>query len=260
MELNALVGGRAHALHEKLPGANDVLAGVTLFTTSRATPDAWDVVVRKPAIGELAANDETERVLVHMEGPGSYLRRLHRPACFMSRDLPLRVPDLEAPHVKLHTEAAGGGADALDDELSPGDDLLAGVTGLAVPRSAPHPRDAVLRQATVRELASDEDTECVVFHGGPVVLSGEPRQIHWGLCAEGANLKGRREGEADGAAGATLDPLGSLTGGQEPARRQPRQREYPQPPPPSSNSTTRTINTVSMDMAHHLPRCSRCSL
>lgn len=123
--------------------------------------------------------------------------RLHRPACFMSRDLSLRVPDLEALHVKLHTKAAGGGADALHDKLSFGDDLLAGVTGLAVPRAAPHPRDAVLRQTTVRELTSDKDTQCVVFHehGPSSPIWNNHRQIHRGLGAESVNRNpGCRQG------------------------------------------------------------------
>jgi hypothetical protein len=119
VKLNALVGGRAHALHEKLPGANDVLAGVTLFTTSRATPDAGDVVVREPAVGNLrrmmrrsvsSSMWPSGMRPVHRKGhAGSYLR----PATPARVCMVIVVETLPAGHPGQHPGVIGGVAKIL---------------------------------------------------------------------------------------------------------------------------------------------------
>jgi hypothetical protein len=85
----------------------------------------------------------------------------------MSWRLSLRVPDLKASDVKLHTAAAPGGADAFHHILSLRDGPTAGVTAFPVPSAAPHARDAVLWQLTASELTLDEQAERVIFHETP---------------------------------------------------------------------------------------------
>jgi hypothetical protein len=66
----------------------------------------------------------------------------------------------------------GGGA--FHHELTPTNDLLAGVAGLAVAGTAPDPRDAVVRQTTIRELLSNEDAQANRFHDGKDGLPLKP--------------------------------------------------------------------------------------
>src|SRR5713101_6894699 len=65
VQLKPLVGGRADAFHDHLVGADDLLAGVALFTIRRAAPEARDAVVWEIASSKFAADEETDAVLVH---------------------------------------------------------------------------------------------------------------------------------------------------------------------------------------------------
>jgi hypothetical protein len=79
--------------------------------------------------------------------------------------------------VKLNAFASRR-ADPFHDKLRRGDDLLTGVTCLAVAGATPEPRDAVLGQTTVSELASNQTAENLLFHVAPVTCWR--RQIHRG--------------------------------------------------------------------------------
>src|SRR5216683_1978028 len=59
-----------------------------------------------------------------------------------------------------------------------GDDLLTGVTRLAVAGATPEARDTVLGQTTVSELASNQTAENLLFHVAPITCWR--RQIHRG--------------------------------------------------------------------------------
>ena len=89
----------------------------------------------------------------------------------------LRVPDVEASNVKLNAFASRR-ADPFHDKLRRGDDLLTGVTRLAVAGATPEARDTVLGQATVSELASNQTAENLLFHVAPITCWR--RQIHRG--------------------------------------------------------------------------------
>ena len=92
----------------------------------------------------------------------------------------LRVPHVEASNVKLNVFASRR-ADPFHDKLRRGDDLLTGVTRLAVASATPEPRDTVLGQTTVSELPSNQMAESLLFHVAPVTCWR--RQIHLGLGA-----------------------------------------------------------------------------
>ena len=89
----------------------------------------------------------------------------------------LRVPDVEASHVKLNAFASRR-ADPFHDKLRLGDDLLTGVTRLAVAGATPEARDTVLGQTTVSELASNQTAENLLLHVAPITCWR--RQIHRG--------------------------------------------------------------------------------
>ena len=91
-----------------------------------------------------------------------------------------RVPDVEASNVKLNAFASRR-ADPFHDKLRLGDDLLTGVTRLAVAGATPEARDTVLGQTAVSELPSNQMAESLLFHVAPVTCWR--RQIHLGLGA-----------------------------------------------------------------------------
>ena len=82
------------------------------------------------------------------------------------RVTPLRVPQVEAFDVKLEGLVATDG-DPLHDEPERRDLLFASVADLTSAWTTPHTRDMVVRQASVRELVSNEGTESNGFHDGP---------------------------------------------------------------------------------------------
>ena len=86
--------------------------------------------------------------------PVSWARR--SPGCQLR--LPLRLPDPKTSGVELQRSFAAGQGDPLDDEFVLRDDALAGAAGFTVARPAPNPRGAIQRQATIGELAEDEET------------------------------------------------------------------------------------------------------
>jgi len=68
--------------------------------------------------------------------------------------------------------------DKFHDKLRLGDDLLTGVTRLAVAGATPEARNTVLGQTTVSELASHQVAESLLFHVAPITCWG--RQSHRG--------------------------------------------------------------------------------
>jgi hypothetical protein len=92
------------------------------------------------------------------------------------------IPDLEASDVHLNGPPAKRG----HQQLALREDRVAGITRFAIAWNTPGRSDAVLRQATVVELAPDEETKgFVVQHIG---LSGASVAKHarytWGLSAQ----------------------------------------------------------------------------
>jgi hypothetical protein len=62
--------------------------------------------------------------------------------------------------------------DAFHDERGLRDDVLTGVADRALARTAPEARDAVVRQPSVGELLSNEETEGLLFDWRPAGWSG----------------------------------------------------------------------------------------
>jgi hypothetical protein len=75
----------------------------------------------------------------------------------------LPVPHVEARDVELQRRLALEG-DALHDERGLGDGFFTRVTDLAVARTTPEPRDAVVRKPSVGELLANEETEGLLVH------------------------------------------------------------------------------------------------
>ncbi len=80
-----------------------------------------------------------------------------------SRDYSLLIPDVEAPGMHLDRDAFRRRY-TLQDELRFVDDVLAAVTRFASARTAPYARDTVVRQATISQLPSNEDTDRLRVH------------------------------------------------------------------------------------------------
>jgi hypothetical protein len=72
---------------------------------------------------------------------------------------PFVVPDLETSHVELKGPPAEIQREPFHQQLVLGEDRVAGVARFAVAWSTPDRSDAVMRQATVADLAPDEETE-----------------------------------------------------------------------------------------------------
>jgi hypothetical protein len=70
------------------------------------------------------------------------------------------IPHLETPDVQLqHMAPAKVQCDPFHQHLVLGEDRVAGVACLAVAWTTPDPLDALMREASVLELASDEAAE-----------------------------------------------------------------------------------------------------
>jgi hypothetical protein len=87
------------------------------------------------------------------------------------RDRAAQPPDGQQAHA--HGEKAQDIVHCLSS-----DPLLTGTVRLAVAGATPEPRDTVLRQTTVSELASNQTAENLLFHVAPITCWG--RQIHRG--------------------------------------------------------------------------------
>ena len=75
------------------------------------------------------------------------------------------IPDLETSDVQLKGPPAKFQRDPFHQQLVLREDRVAGVAFFAVAWTTPNPSDAVMRQAPVSELASDEETEGLWVHG-----------------------------------------------------------------------------------------------
>jgi len=79
----------------------------------------------------------------------------------------LRVPDVEALGVEENGVPPFFSADSLHEELLPCNGDFAGVAGLAVAGTTPDAWDAVIGQAAIGELASNEEPTGAFVHGCP---------------------------------------------------------------------------------------------
>jgi len=82
--------------------------------------------------------------------------------------LPLDVPRVKAGDVELDAGSVGATvlAQPLHQHLRFGHDLAAPVAGFPAARTAPHPRDVVLRKSPVRQLCSNQETKGGLIHRG----------------------------------------------------------------------------------------------
>ena len=85
------------------------------------------------------------------------------------RGAPFVIPDLKTSNVQLKGPSAKVQCDPFHQQLVPREDRVAGVACFTVAWITPNPFDALMRQAPVLELASDEAAE------GFFVQSGLPR-------------------------------------------------------------------------------------
>jgi hypothetical protein len=85
--------------------------------------------------------------------------------CLSGRPGGLGVPEVEATDVKLHGLLVC--PDALYHELAALNGRVTGEAHLAMAGAAPDLREALLRQASIGELFSNEMTDAFEFQGGP---------------------------------------------------------------------------------------------
>src|SRR5690242_17930869 len=104
--------------------------------------------------------------------------RLHRAwrLPVAARRLSLRIPEVEALHVKLQTPVRRG-ADALHEKLIGADRFLADVAVFAVRGAAPEPRDVIVWQLAGVQLLADHCPNAFGVHGESrvSVLRGKAR-------------------------------------------------------------------------------------
>ena len=81
------------------------------------------------------------------------------------------IPDLETLDVHPKGPFAKAQRDSFHQQLVLGEDCVAGVARFAVAWSTPDRSDAVMRQATALELATDEEVESFLVDSG---LAGQP--------------------------------------------------------------------------------------
>jgi hypothetical protein len=82
------------------------------------------------------------------------------------RSAPFVIPDLKTSNVQLKGPAAKVQCDPFHQQLVPREDRVAGVACFTVAWITPNPFDALIRQAPVLELASDEAAEGFLVHSG----------------------------------------------------------------------------------------------
>jgi hypothetical protein len=100
------------------------------------------------------------------------------------------IPDLETSDVHLKGPLARVQRDSFHQQLVLDEDRVAGVARFVVAWSTPGRSDAVMRQATGLEFASDKEVESLSVHSGLAGGIGvETRQIHRGLGAGTPTLK-----------------------------------------------------------------------
>src|SRR2546428_12461824 len=90
----------------------------------------------------------------------------------MVRRRAFRDPRPETSDVQLKGPPAGVHRDPFHNQLVLREDRVAGVARFPVAGTTPNPFDAVMRQAPVLDLASDEETERFLVHGGLAGSSG----------------------------------------------------------------------------------------
>ena len=95
------------------------------------------------------------------------------------RGAPFVIPDLKTSNVQLKGPSAKVQCDPFHQQLVPREDRVAGFASFAVAWTTPDPFDALMRQAPVLELTSDEAAEGFLVH------SGIPRS--GGVCYFGAS-------------------------------------------------------------------------
>jgi hypothetical protein len=74
------------------------------------------------------------------------------------------IPDLKTSDVHLKRPPAKVQREPFQQRLVPSEDCVAGVARFAVAWGAPDRSDAVIRQATVSDLAPDEEVEDLLVH------------------------------------------------------------------------------------------------
>ena len=92
--------------------------------------------------------------------------------CLSGRPGGLGVPEVEATDVELHGLLVC--PDALYHELAALNGRVTGEAHLAMAVAAPDLREALLRQASIGELFSNEMTDAFEFQGGPPGLRQAP--------------------------------------------------------------------------------------
>jgi len=81
------------------------------------------------------------------------------------------IPDLETSDVQLKGPLAKVQRDPFHQQLVLREDRVADVARFAIAWTTPDPSDAVMRQTTVLELASDEKTERFLVHSGLISIA-----------------------------------------------------------------------------------------
>ena len=150
------------------PGACQRFAGSPLgverTSDSMRLPywSSWPIIDASAANAEMAKK-KTAKTPVRITRRARTLATYRVRPCHPGQGHDAPRPTGAGRDVKLNTFAARC-ADTFHDKLRLGDDFLAGVTRLAVARTAPEARDAVLGQATVSEFVPNEATKGFLFH------------------------------------------------------------------------------------------------
>src|SRR5512132_707347 len=82
------------------------------------------------------------------------------------RGAPFVLPDLKTSNVQLKGPSAKVQCDPFHQQLVPREDRVAGFARFAVAWITPDPFDALMRQAPILELTSDEGAEGFLVHSG----------------------------------------------------------------------------------------------
>jgi len=95
--------------------------------------------------------------------------------CHVRDGAPFVIPDLETSDVQLNGPPAEVQRDRFHQQLVLRESRVAGIARFAVASTTPDPCDAVMRQAPILNLASDEETEGFLVHRG---LAGSGGREH----------------------------------------------------------------------------------
>ncbi len=105
------------------------------------------------------------------------------------------IPELETSDVQLNGPPTKVQRDPFHQRLLLREDRVAGVARFPVAWATPDPSDAVLRQETVLELASDEKSERFLVHtgdGAHVVIGHAGRTSPWPPPADSTRCRSGR--------------------------------------------------------------------